>query len=152
MSDIHDARDYIFTKTTLRPTVAAVLGSGLGAFADEVTDRVEIPYGDIPAWPKSTAIGHAGKLIIGSVGGTAVAVMAGRVHFYEGYSIQQVVFPTRVLGAMGIKSLLLTNAAGGIHPGLKQGCLVLLCDHINLQGTNPLIGPNEDSFGPRFPD
>jgi len=152
MSDIHEARDYILSRTALRPAVAAVLGSGLGAFADEVTDRVEIPYSDIPAWPASTAIGHAGKLIIGKVGDVAVVVMAGRVHFYEGYSIQQVVFPTRVLGAMGIKSLLLTNAAGGIHAGFKQGCLVLLCDHINLQGVNPLVGPNNDEFGPRFPD
>ena len=151
MSDILKARDFIFSKTALRPAVAAVLGSGLGAFADEVADRTEIPYADIPGWPRSTAIGHAGKLIIGSVGGTPVAVMAGRVHFYEGYSIQQVVFPTRVLGAMGVKSLLLTNAAGGIHAGYKQGCLVLLCDHINLQGVNPLVGPNDES-GPRFPD
>jgi len=129
-----------------------VLGSGLGAFAGEVEERIEIPYSEIPGWPLSTAIGHAGKLVIGKVAGTPVAVMAGRVHFYEGYSIHQVVFPTRVLGALGVKSLLLTNAAGGIHPGYKQGCLVLLCDHINLQGTNPLIGPNDDGFGPRFPD
>ncbi len=152
MSEILKARDFIFSKTPLRPKVGCVLGSGLGAFADEVQERVEILYTDIPGWPRSTAIGHAGKLIIGKVAGADVAVMAGRVHFYEGYSIQQVVFPTRVLGAMGIKSLLLTNAAGGIHPGYKQGCLVLLCDHINLQGVNPLIGPNDDRLGVRFPD
>src|SRR5580658_10481266 len=152
MNDILKARDFLFSKTALRPAVGCVLGSGLGAFADEVEERIEIPYSDIPGWPVSTAIGHAGKLIIGKVDGTAVAVMAGRVHFYEGYSIQQVVFPTRVLGALGVTSLLLTNAAGGIHPGFKQGCLVLLCDHINLQGTNPLIGPNDERFGPRFPD
>jgi purine-nucleoside phosphorylase len=152
MSDIIKARDLIQSKTPLRPAVGCVLGSGLGAFADEVTERTEIPYSDIPGWPPSTAVGHAGKLIIGSVGGTPVAVMAGRVHFYEGYSIHEVVFPTRVLGAMGVRSLLLTNAAGGIHAGYKQGCLVLLCDHINLQGVNPLVGPNNDEFGPRFPD
>jgi purine-nucleoside phosphorylase len=152
MSDILKARDFLLSKTALRPTVGCVLGSGLGAFAEEVEECVEVPYSEIPGWPLSTAIGHAGKLILGKVDGTAVAVMAGRVHFYEGYSIQQVVFPTRVLGALGVKSLLLTNAAGGIHPGFKQGCLVLLCDHINLQGANPLIGPNDDSFGPRFPD
>jgi purine-nucleoside phosphorylase len=152
VSDILKARDFIRSESALRPLVGCVLGSGLGAFVDEVEDGVEIPYSAIPGWPRSTAIGHAGKLIIGKVNGTPVVVMAGRVHFYEGYSIQQVVFPTRVLGATGVKSLLLTNAAGGIHPGLKQGCLVLLCDHINLQGVNPLIGPNDDSFGPRFPD
>ncbi len=152
MNDILKARDFIFSKTQARPTVGCVLGSGLGAFAEEVEERVAIPYSEIPGWPVSTAIGHAGKLILGKVGGTPVAVMAGRVHFYEGYSIQQVVFPTRVLGALGVKSLLLTNAAGGIHPGFKQGCLVLLCDHLNLQGANPLIGPNDESVGPRFPD
>jgi purine-nucleoside phosphorylase len=152
MNDILKARDFLFSKTALRPAVGCVLGSGLGAFADEVEERIEIPYSEIPGWPVSTAIGHAGQLIIGKVEGTPVAVMAGRVHFYEGYSIQQVVFPTRVLGALGVKSLLLTNAAGGIHPGFRPGCLVLLCDHINLQGTNPLIGPNDESLGPRFPD
>src|SRR5580658_6073392 len=152
MSEILQARDFLWSKTALRPKVGCVLGSGLGAFADEVEERVEIPYSEIPGWPVSTAVGHAGKLILGKVDGTPVAVMAGRAHFYEGYSIQQVVFPTRVLGALGVKSLLLTNAAGGIHPGFKQGCLVLLCDHINLQGTNPLVGPNDERFGPRFPD
>ena len=152
MNEILKARDFLFSKTALRPKVGCVLGSGLGAFAEEVEERVEIPYSEIPGWPVSTALGHAGKLILGKVDGTPVAVMAGRVHFYEGYSIQQVVFPTRVMGALGVTSLLLTNAAGGIHPGLKQGCLVLLCDHINLQGVNPLVGPNDDRFGPRFPD
>jgi len=155
MSDfdkVAEATAFIEARTSLRPSVGCVLGSGLGAFADEVQERVEIPYGDIPNWPRSTAIGHAGKLILGRVDGTAVAVMAGRVHFYEGYSMRQVTFPVRVLGSLGVKSLLLTNAAGGIHPGFKQGCLVLLCDHINGQGDNPLKGLNEDRWGPRFPD
>jgi len=149
---VEAAKNFIEARIPRSPTVGCVLGSGLGAFADEVQNRVEIPYGDIPNWPRSTAIGHAGKLVLGLVDDTVVAVMAGRVHFYEGYSMQQVTFPVRVLGSLGVKSLLLTNAAGGIHPGLKQGCLVLLCDHINGQGDNPLKGPNDDRWGPRFPD
>jgi purine-nucleoside phosphorylase len=149
---VEAAKNFIEARIPRGPTVGCILGSGLGAFAGEVRNRIEIPYGDIPNWPKSTAIGHAGKLVLGQVDGTIVAVMAGRVHFYEGYSMQQVTFPVRVLGSLGVKSLLLTNAAGGIHPGLKQGCLVLLCDHLNLQGNHPLMGPNDDRWGPRFPD
>ena len=145
--NVQAAKAFIESKTPLRPTVGCVLGSGLGAFAEQVAERIEIPYGEIPHWPRSTAIGHAGKLVLGKVNGAAVAVMAGRVHFYEGYSMQQVTFPVRVLGSLGVKSLLLTNAAGGIHSGYKQGCLVLLCDHLNLQGDNPLKGPNEDRWG-----
>ncbi len=151
-SEVSEARAFIESKTTLRPKAGLVLGSGLGAFAAEVAGRVEIPYSDIPHWPRSTAIGHAGKLILGTVEGAPVAVMAGRVHLYEGYSQKQVAFPARVLGSLGVRSLLLTNAAGGIHTGYKQGCLVLLCDHINLQGGNPLIGSNDEQWGPRFPD
>src|SRR5438128_2597900 len=109
-SQVADARTFIEGRTGLRPKAGLVLGSGLGAFADEVADRVEIPYSEIPHWPRSTAIGHAGKLIIGNVAGTPVAVMAGRVHFYEGYSMKQVTFPVRVLGSLGVRSLLLTNA------------------------------------------
>ena len=150
--DVQAAKQFIEARSPLRPNVGCVLGSGLGAFAEQVAERTEIPYGEIPHWPRSTAIGHAGKLVMGKVDGVAVAVMAGRVHFYEGYSMQQVTFPVRVLGSLGIKSLLLTNAAGGIHSGYKQGCLVLICDHLNLQGDNPLKGPNEDRWGPRFPD
>jgi purine-nucleoside phosphorylase len=149
---VRQAKNHIAGRVALRPAVGLVLGSGLGAFAEEVAQRTEIPYAEIPNWPPSTAIGHAGKLILGEVDGTPVAVMAGRVHFYEGYSMKQVVFPVRVLGALGVRSLVLTNAAGGIHPGYKQGCLILLCDHLNLQGAHPLIGPNDDRFGPRFPD
>lgn len=134
------------------PRVAVVLGSGLGAFADELTDRTEIHYAEIPGWPRSTAIGHAGKLVFGKLDGLDLAVMAGRAHFYEGYAPQQVVFGVRVLGRLGVKSLVLTNAAGGINLSYSEGALVLLADHINLMGMNPLVGPNDDSFGPRFPD
>ncbi len=146
------AAKFIVSKTKLRPRIALVLGSGLGAFADELTEATRIPYEQIPAFPHSTAIGHAGRLVIGKAGNVAVAAMQGRVHFYEGYSAQQVVFPMRVFGRMGIRSAILTNAAGGINLEFKQGALVVIRDHINLQGTNPLIGPNDERFGPRFPD
>lgn len=138
--------------TPLRPSVGVVLGSGLGAFADELTERVEIPYGEIPGWPGSTAVGHAGKLAIGKLDELAVAVMAGRAHLYEGYTPAQVVFGTRVLGRVGVRSMVYTNAAGGINQTLERGGLVLISDHINLQGVNPLVGPNDDALGPRFPD
>ncbi len=133
------------------PRIAVVLGSGLGAFADELTGAVKIPYNSIPHFPVSTAIGHAGRLVIGKLGELTVAVMQGRVHPYEGYSSRQAGFPVRVMGRLGVKSLLLTNAAGGINPTYGQGSLVLLSDHINLQGSNPLTGPNDDRLGPRFP-
>ena len=139
-------------RTELMPKVGVVLGSGLGAFANELTERVEIPYEEIPGWPRSTAIGHAGKLVLGKINETVVAVQSGRAHFYEGYDIGEVTFGARVLGKLGIKSLLLTNAAGGINLEYTQGALVLISDHLNLQGQNPLIGPNDDSLGPRFPD
>ncbi len=132
--------------------MALVLGSGLGGFADELRDAVRIPYADIPFFPQSTAIGHAGRLVIGTVDGIAVAVMQGRAHFYEGYTLQQVGFPVRVFGRMGVKAIVLTNAAGGINAQYDRGALVVLRDHINLQGSSPLIGPNDDRFGPRFPD
>jgi len=119
-----------------------VLGSGLGAFADELTDRTEIPYAEIPGWPCSTAIGHAGKLVFGKLGALDVAVMAGRVHLYEGYAPAQVAFGVRVLGSLGVRSIVFTNAAGGINLSLERGGLVLISDHINLQGSNPLVGPN----------
>ena len=146
------AAKFILSKTKLRPKIALVLGSGLGAFADDLTTPVKIPYAKIPGFPRSTAIGHAGCLIIGNVGSVAVAAMQGRVHAYEGYSPHEVVFPMRVLGCLGIRAAILTNAAGGINTEYKQGALVILRDHINLQGTNPLIGPNDERFGPRFPD
>lgn len=149
---IDDAVSYLAGRVSLRPRVAVVLGSGLGAFAAEVEDAVEIPYEEIPHWPKSTAVGHAGKLVFGSAGGVEVVVQAGRAHLYEGYSPQQAVFGVRVLGKLGVQSYLFTNAAGGINQRYSQGALVLIADHINLQGVNPLCGPNDDTLGPRFPD
>lgn len=147
-----DAAELIFSRTTLRPRIALVLGSGLGGFADELENPVRIPYSDIPSFPQSTAIGHVGNLVIGTLAGLAVAAMQGRVHLYEGYSAQQVAFPLRVFASMGIKAIVLTNAAGGINPSFGRGALVVIRDHINLQGQNPLVGPNEERFGPRFPD
>ncbi len=146
------AAKFILSKTELRPKIALVLGSGLGAFADEFETATKIPYAKIPHFPRSTAIGHAGQLVLGKVDGIAVAGMQGRVHLYEGYSAKQVAFPIRVFARMGIKALIVTNAAGGIDLNYSEGALVALRDHINLQGANPLIGPNDDRFGPRFPD
>ena len=146
------AAKFILSKTELRPKVALVLGSGLGAFADEFETATKIPYAQIPHFPRSTAIGHAGQLVLGKVDGIAVAGMQGRVHLYEGYSAKQVAFPIRVFARMGVKALIVTNAAGGIDLNYSEGALVALRDHINLQGANPLIGPNDERFGPRFPD
>jgi purine-nucleoside phosphorylase len=146
------AAKYIFSKTKLRPRIGVVLGSGLGGFANEIAGAARIEYRNIPNFPRSTAIGHAGRMVIGKVTDVPVAVMQGRVHMYEGYSPQEVIFPMRVMARMGIRAVLLTNAAGGINTGFSQGCLVVLRDHINLQGTNPLIGPNDERFGERFPD
>ena len=149
---IRAAVQFLESQTALRPRVAVVLGSGLGAFADELADRTEIPYAEIPGWPCSTAIGHAGKLVFGKVGVLEVAAMAGRVHLYEGYTPAQVTYGVRVLGSLGVRSVVFTNAAGGINLELERGGLVLISDHINLQGSNPLVGPNDDALGPRFPD
>jgi purine-nucleoside phosphorylase len=146
------AAQSILQRTSLRPRIGLVLGSGLGSFADSLTGPTRIPFHEIPSFPRSTAIGHAGKLVIGKSGTVPVAVMQGRVHLYEGYSAQQVAFPMRVFGRMGIRSVILTNAAGGINLSYQQGALVLIRDHINLQGSNPLVGPNDDRFGVRFPD
>jgi len=150
------AAQLILARTPLRPKIGLVLGSGLGGLADSLTDAIPVPHADIPSFPQSTAIGHAGRLIVGNVIGKAdsiaVAAMQGRVHLYEGYSAQEVAFPIRVFGRMGIRALILTNAAGGINLSYSQGALVLIRDHINLQGTNPLAGPNDDRFGVRFPD
>jgi purine-nucleoside phosphorylase len=144
--------DFIFSLTALRPKIALVLGSGLGAFADEFADAAKIPYAEIPHFPQSTAIGHAGKLVIGKVGAIPVAGMQGRVHLYEGYSAKEVAFPIRVFARMGVKAVILTNAAGGIKREFVQGRLVVISDHINLQGVNPLTGPNDERFGLRFHD
>jgi purine-nucleoside phosphorylase len=146
------AAEFILSKTELRPKIALVLGSGLGAFADEFENATRIPYKKIPHFPQSTAIGHAGQLVIGRVGDVPVVGMQGRVHLYEGYSAKQVAFPIRVFQRAGIKAVIVTNAAGGINLSYSQGALVALRDHINHQAANPLIGPNDDRFGPRFPD
>src|SRR5579862_6011535 len=146
------AAQLILQRTPLRPKIGLVLGSGLGAFGDTLSVSTRVPYSDIPSFPQSTAIGHAGRLVIGNAGQIAVAAMQGCVHQYEGYTAQQVAFPIRVFARMGIKAVLLTNAAGGINLGYSQGALVLIRDHINLQCTNPLVGPNDDRFGVRFPD
>jgi purine-nucleoside phosphorylase len=134
------------------PKIAIVLGSGLGDFANDLQDSVLIPYSEIPHFPQSTAVGHAGKMVIGKLGELTIAAMQGRVHQYEGYNVKQAAFPVRVFGRLGLKAVILTNAAGGINPSYGQGALVLMTDHINLQGANPLTGPNEERFGPRFPD
>lgn len=146
------AAKFIQGKTKLRPKIALVLGSGLGGFADEFTNATRIPYASIPHFPRSTAIGHAGQLVIGSVENVDVVGMQGRVHLYEGYSAQEVAFPMRVFARMGVQAAVLTNAAGGINKEFTQGRLVVISDHINLQGVNPLTGPNDEQFGPRFPD
>ena len=143
---------YLQSRITTPPEVAIVLGSGLGPFADEVENPLVIPYDEIPGWPRSTAVGHAGKLIFGQVSGRQVAVMSGRAHLYEGHPIDKVVLGVRVLAKLGAHKFILTNAAGGINLTYSRGALVLIRDHINLQGTNPLLGPNDDSLGPRFPD
>lgn len=147
----HAART-IQGRTKLKPRVAIVLGSGLGAFADEFEDAVAIPYREIPGFVSSTAQGHVGSLVIGKVEGVPVAAMQGRVHFYEGYSLEEVTFPVRTLKLFGIETLILTNAAGGIDVQLTQGALMVISDQLNLMGVNPLRGANDERFGPRFPD
>lgn len=146
------AAKYVRSVAKLRPKIALVLGSGLGSFADELSNASRIPYHKIPGFPRSTAVGHAGKLVIGTAAGVPVAAMQGRVHLYEGYSAKEVAFPIRVFARMGVKFVVLTNAAGGINRNFSQGALVVLRDHINLQGANPLIGSNDWRFGERFPD
>jgi len=151
-SQAEKAAQYVLARTPGRPRIAVVLGSGLGSFADELRDATALRYEDIPHFPKSTAIGHAGRLFIGNLEQTPLAVMQGRVHLYEGYSAQQVAFPVRVLARMGIRAVLISNAAGGINAGYGKGAVVVLRDHINLQGQNPLIGPNDERLGLRHPD
>jgi len=142
----------IRSRTTIEPRIAVVLGSGLGGFADDFEDAVGIPYEDIPGFVRSTAQGHAGRLVIGKVDGIPVLAMQGRVHYYEGYSLEEVTFAIRTFGLLGVKTLVLTNAAGGINVALTQGALMVISDHVNLMGVNPLVGPNDERFGPRFPD
>jgi purine-nucleoside phosphorylase len=134
------------------PETAIVLGSGLGDFADTLLDATATPYDELPHWPSSRVVGHAGRLVIGNVGSTRIAALSGRAHFYEGHDLSTVVFGTRVMGRLGVRRLILTNAAGGINTGFAQGALMIIDDHINMMGSNPLVGMNEDRFGPRFPD
>jgi purine-nucleoside phosphorylase len=147
----HAAR-VIRARWTEEARVALVLGSGLGAFADDLTDAVALPYSELPGFARSTVEGHAGRLVLGRVDGVPLAAMQGRFHYYEGYEWEDVTFPVRVLGLLGVKALVLTNAAGGLNNSLTQGALMLISDHLNLMGTNPLRGANDARFGPRFPD
>lgn len=146
------AVEAIRSRTPLQPSVGVVLGSGLGAFADAIDDAVEIPYEEIPGWPRSTAVGHAGRLVLGTFGGVPVAAMKGRAHLYEGHAPARVAFGVRVLGSLGATTLVLTNACGAIDTSLEPGRLVLISDHLNLQGVSPLVGPNDEALGTRFPD
>ena len=134
------------------PDVAIVLGSGLGGFASSLGNALSIPYGDIPNWPDANVVGHEGRLVIGEIAGRCVAALSGRAHFYEGHDLRTVTFATRVLGMLGVKTLILTNAAGGINTAFAPGDLMVIDDHINLLGSNPLVGPNDERFGVRFPD
>ena len=147
----HAART-IRARISIEPRIALVLGSGLGGFADDFDDAVRIPYEEIPGFPRSTVEGHEGRLIAGKVDSVPVLAMQGRVHYYEGYALEEVTFPVRTFKLLGIKTLVLTNAAGGINVQLTQGALMVLSDHVNLMGDNPLRGPNDERFGPRFPD
>ena len=152
-ADFDAAADVVRSRSAIAPTVGLVLGSGLGPLADAITDAVAIPYADIPGWPQSTVHGHRGELVVGRLEGQSVVAQRGRAHFYEGYGAQQVTFPIRVMRALGVNTLILTNAAGGLNPAYQVGDLMLLNDHINLigmGGNNPLVGPNDDTLGPRF--
>ncbi len=142
----------IRARISVEPRIALVLGSGLGSFADDFDEAVGIPYEEIPGFVRSTAQGHAGRLVIGKIEGVPLLAMQGRVHYYEGYSLEEVTFPVRTFGLLGVKTLVLTNAAGGINVQLTQGALMVISDHLNLMGVNPLRGPNDERFGPRFPD
>jgi purine-nucleoside phosphorylase len=146
------AADAVRARAGVLPTTALVLGSGLGDFANALGDATSIPYRDLPNWPVSSVAGHDGRLVIGTTQGRRVAALAGRCHLYEGYDGATVTFATRVLGVLGVKTLVLTNAAGGVNTGFSQGALMMIDDHINLTGHNPLAGPNDERFGPRFPD
>jgi purine-nucleoside phosphorylase len=157
--DLHDyharvsrAAAFLRDRVAAKPDLAIVLGSGLGAFGERLADRVVIPYGDIPHWPVSNVVGHAGVVVAGTSAGRQVVALSGRAHFYEGHDLATVTFAIRVLGVLGVQVLVLTNAAGGINTRFTQGALMVIDDHLNLVGTNPLIGPNDERFGPRFPD
>ncbi len=150
---VHDCAAVVKARAPeFQPSVALILGSGLGGFADTLTESVVIPYADLPHFPRSSVPGHAGRLVLGRRDGVSVMAMQGRVHFYEGYSSWQVAFPARVLCSFKPKALVVTNAAGGINPDFKVGDLMAISDHLNLSGWNPLVGPNDEALGPRFPD
>lgn len=146
------AAEYIKNRTDLRPSIGLILGSGLGDFADTLEDAIRIPYGEIPNFPVPTVPGHSGAMVFGKKCGQTVVVLQGRIHYYEGLSQQEITLPVRVLAALGVKTLVLTNACGGVNVNFHPGDLMLISDHINFSGANPLIGPNLDAFGPRFPD
>jgi purine-nucleoside phosphorylase len=150
--DVKQAADHIRGRMPKIPDVAIILGSGLGDFAGTLGDAVSMPYAKLPHWPASKVIGHEGRLVVGTAGGRTVAALSGRSHAYEGHDLKTVTFAVRALGVLGVKMLVLTNAAGGINTGFSQGALMVIDDHINLTGGNPLVGPNDDRFGVRFPD
>jgi purine-nucleoside phosphorylase len=149
---VEEAAEAIRARCGAPPEIAIVLGSGLGEFADTLLDAVDTPYAELPHWPAAQVVGHAGRLVVGTAAGRRVAALAGRAHLYEGHGLADVVFATRVMGRLGVTHMLLTNAAGGVNTRFAQGALMVIDDHINLLGTNPLVGPNDDRFGPRFPD
>ncbi len=152
LKNIYAARDYIQENTKIKPQIAVILGSGLGALADEMQVDAEFLYSEIPGFAKSTISGHAGKLVVGTLAGKDVVIMQGRLHYYEGHPMSAIIFPVRVMHALGASTLVVTNAAGGLNPDFKPGDVMLITDHINVQGNNALIGPNLDELGPRFPD
>ncbi len=151
-SKIEETAQVVRSRHPEKPVLGLILGSGLGHYAEGVTKGTVIPFDDLPHFPRSTVLGHRGNLVLGTAEGVPAAVLQGRAHFYEGYSMSELTFPVRVLGMLGIKALIVTNAAGAINPELKPGDLMLITDHINMMGTNPLIGSNIDELGPRFPD
>jgi len=151
-AQVEEAAAAIRARCGALPETAVVLGSGLGDFADTLLEAVAAPYADLPHWPAASVVGHAGRLVIGNVQGRRIAALSGRAHFYEGHDLSSVVFGTRVMGRLGVKRIILTNAAGGINTGFAQGALMVIDDHINMLGSNPLVGPNDERFGPRFPD
>ena len=152
LQDILEARDFIMSKLDDRPTIGLILGSGLGTLADEIESAITIPYSEIPHFAKSKAIGHANELVIGQLKGKTVVAMKGRFHYYEGFTLDEVTFPVRVMKALGVEELIITNACGAVNTDFQPGDLMLISDHINLVATNPLIGPNNDELGTRFPD
>lgn len=152
LNRVNTTVDYIRTRTSIVPRVGVILGTGLGDFVQEIHAELTIPYSELPNFPVSTVEGHQGRLIFGRIGGQSVVAMQGRFHFYEGYSMDEVTFPIRVMKALGVEVLILSNACGGVNPDFEVGDLMIITDHINLMGTNPLIGPNDSKLGPRFPD